>query len=161
MGLKIDIKNAFIKSLGPDAVGEGNLDELAGDLKDAIINFLQAQTFTITELKAIVEMEEIKTTGPLQADVLPSVTIASNIAPGTVSIGAGAAAVPTPTPIPVTGNVSTGDQGVLIPPVDLSNRGGQGGALQTTGHAYIGNKSPKGETNEDLTKVRLIDVVAE
>ena len=88
-------------------------------------------------MKAVLEVEEIKTVAPLQADVLPTVTIVNGFGPG---------------------NVLQGTKGVLIPKLNLGKNGGQGGVLQSTGHAYIGrNPVPGNETNEDLTKVKLLD----
>lgn len=137
MGLKTDIKNAFLKSLGPDAVGDGNLDDLATELRDAIKTYIQAQTFEITELKCDLEVEQLKTTAPLTADVLPSVTIVNGFGPGTVV---------------------QGTKGVLIPPINYNNRGGQGGALQSKGNAHI-NKKPNTPSNS--SKVKLLTSVKE
>jgi len=135
MGLKTDIKKAFLTSMG-NPEDEGNIDGLSQDIVDAIIKFLTKQTFTVVELKAILEVEEISTTGPLQADVLPSVTIVNGFGPG---------------------NVVQGTKGVLIPKVDYSKNGGQGGVMMSKGHAYIGrNPVDSSESNEDLTKVKLL-----
>jgi hypothetical protein len=134
MGLKTDIKNAFIKSLGPDAVGEGNLDQLSNDLKNAIKDYIQAQTFEITELKCDLEVEQLKTTAPLNANVLPTVTTATG------------------------GPVVMGTNGVLIPPINYNNRGGQGGALQSKGNAHI-NKKPN--TSDNTSKIKLLTSVKE
>ena len=49
MGLKTDIKNAFIESVGGDS---DNIDTLAEDLRNAIINFIVKQDFKITEMEA-------------------------------------------------------------------------------------------------------------
>ena len=136
MGLKTDIKKAFLTSMG-NPEDEGNIDGLSQDIVDAIIKFLTKQTFTVVELKAILEVEEISTTGPLQADVLPSVTIVNGFGPG---------------------NVVQGTKGVLIPKVDYSKNGGQGGVMMSKGHAYIGrNPVDSSESNEDLTKVKLLE----
>ena len=60
MGLKEDIAAAFIKNLQPTQTGENfnfddkaidKIDILAEDLTDAIITFIQSQTFTVTKLK--------------------------------------------------------------------------------------------------------------
>ena len=76
MGLTNDIENALFKSMG-EPEDKGNLPQLAVDIADAVINFLTKQTFTITEMKSILEVEEISTTGPLQGDVLTTVTTAA------------------------------------------------------------------------------------
>ena len=59
MGLKTDIFNALKKNVEPSNPGEnyefndgGKLDTLAQDLSNAIVEFIQAQTFTITKLNA-------------------------------------------------------------------------------------------------------------
>tara|TARA_R100000773_G_C4159121_1_gene77758 strand:+ start:43 stop:378 length:336 start_codon:yes stop_codon:yes gene_type:complete len=59
MGLKTDIFDALKKNIEPSNPGEnyefndgGKLDTLAQDLTNAIVNFIQAQTFTITKLNA-------------------------------------------------------------------------------------------------------------
>ena len=136
MGLTNDIENALFKSMG-EPEDKGNLPQLAVDIADAVINFLTKQTFTITEMKSILEVEEISTTGPLQAEVLPTVTTA---------------------PDATGGMVVQGKNGVLIPKVGLKKNGGQGGAMKAVGYAYIGrNPVDSEESNEDLTKVKLLD----
>ena len=50
MGLKSDIKETILNSMG-NPEDEGNVDDLAQGLTDAIINFLTKQTFTITEIR--------------------------------------------------------------------------------------------------------------
>ena len=147
MGLKTDIKKAFLTSMG-NPEDEGNIDGLSQDIVDAIIKFLTKQTFTVVELKAILEVEELSTTGPLQADVLPTVTTIVN---------GGMTGAPGPV-VGAQGVVSKGKQGVLIPKVDYSKNGGQGGVMMSKGHAYIGrNPVDSSESNEDLTKVKLLE----
>ena len=60
MGLKEDIALAFITNLQPTQTGDNfnfndkainKIDVLAENLTDAIIKFIQAQTFTVTKLK--------------------------------------------------------------------------------------------------------------
>ena len=134
MGLRSDIEDALFKSMG-EPEDKGNVPQLAEGIADAVINFLTKQTFTITEMKSILEVEEISTTGPLQADVLSTVITAHP-----------------------SGNVVKGTNGVLIPKVDLKKDGGQGGAMKAVGYAYIGrNPVDSEESNEDLTKVKLLD----
>ena len=141
MGLSNDIYEVMKISMESDVELDGaqdnNLYNIADGIAGAVINFLTKQTFTITEMKSILEVEEISTTGPLQADVLPSVTIVNGFGPG---------------------NVVMGTKGVLIPTVNLKKFGGQGGAMKAVGHAYIGrNPVDSEESNEDLTKVKLLD----
>ena len=136
MGLRSDIEDALFKSMG-EPEDKGNVPQLAEGIADAVINFLTKQTFTITEMKSVLEVEEISTTGPLQADVLPTVITAPDASGG---------------------NVVQGKNGVVIPKVSLKRDGGQGGAMKAVGHAYIGrNPIDNEETNEDLTKVKLLD----
>ena len=133
MGLVSDIEKVLLDSMG-NPEDTGNVPQMAEGLADAIINFLTKQTFTITEMKSILEVEEISTTGPLQADVLPTVTTATG------------------------GTVVQGKNGVVVPKVNLKKFGGQGGAMKAVGHAYIGrNPVDSEESNEDLTKVKLLD----
>ena len=121
---------------GLDDVQANNLYNTAQGIADAVVTFLTKQTFTITEMKSILEVEEISTTGPVQGDVLSTVTIVNGFGPG---------------------NVVNGTKGVLIPTVNLKKFGGQGGAMKAVGHAYIGrNPVDNEETNEDLTKVKLL-----
>jgi len=138
-GLEKQIKQAFIDSSGAKD-DLGNIPQLARDITDAIIDFLTKQTFTITELKASLDIEEISTAAPLTADVLPSVTVATPAGPGTVA---------------------QGKSGVLIPKLKIKKTGGQGGLLISSGHAYVGRPSRKikgSDTVEefnDFTKVKL------
>ena len=153
MGLKDDIKSAFLTSMGnpKDEDGnpiEGNIEQLSKDLTDAVIDFLTKQTFTITEMKAVLEVEKMTTTGPYQSDVLP-----------TVMVGAGLTTMGSPVtqttalPFPLVG----GKGGVLNAPLKLDKRSGTGGSMRSKGHAYIGNNPvDRSETNEDLTKVKLL-----
>ena len=72
MGLKTDIFDALKKNIEPSNPGEnyefndgGKLDTLAEDLTNAIVNFIQAQTFTITKLNATqLNVPVITPTGP-------------------------------------------------------------------------------------------------
>lgn len=139
MGLKTDIENAFLKSMGINAEDDqGNVPELAQDLTNAIIKFLKAQEFTITEMVAPLEIEQLQTNNVLQADVLSSVTVTTSGGPG---------------------NVSLGKNGVTIPPLNLNKDSGQGGKLYAVGNAYIGdNPIPNADTNEDTTKVKLLNI---
>ena len=133
MGLASDIEQVFLDTMG-NPKDKGNVPGLAQGISNAIIDFLTKQTFTITELKSILEVEEISTTGPLQADVLQTVTTAAG------------------------GNVVQGKNGVIIPKIGFKKNGGQGGAMKAVGHAYIGrNPVDSEESNEDLTKVKLLD----
>ena len=141
MGLTQDFEDACVKGLGPKAVDKGNCPDIARDMSNAIVSFIQKQTFTIVELKAILEVEEIKTVAPLQADILSTVQYIN----------------PAGAPSPLIG----APKGVQIPAIDYkSTGGGQGGLMISKGHAYIGkNPVDANETNESKTKVKLIKIV--
>ena len=146
MGLKANLEQACIDSVGNDAVNTGNCATLAQAQADAIVDWITSKTFRIVEMKAILEVEKMTTTAPYQADVLPTVMVA----PGIPTVGS-PAAQSTVAPGPLQG----GSKGVLVPKVNFSKTGGQGGALQSKGYSYIGN-NPVGETNEKKTKVKLL-----
>ena len=145
MGLARDIENAFLDSVDKkeedlDNVNNQHMRKLSEGLSKAIQDFLTAQTFTITKMKAVLEVEELATAAPLQADVLRSVQ----------SLGGNAGG-------PVQSVVTQGTKGVLIPSLNLKRFGGQGGVMKTKGFAYIGNNPvDPGQTNENLTKVKLL-----
>ena len=150
MGLKDDIYKAYEKTMitpdnPPDDEQLKKIETLAEDMTSAVIDFLTKQTFTITEMKAVLEVEEIKTVMPFTADVLP----------GVQSLGVGNMGAP------VTSTTTSGKGGVLIPKINFSKRGSQtsqGGVLRAKGHAYIGrNPVPNGQTNEGKTKVKLLE----
>jgi hypothetical protein len=139
MGLKTNIKNAFIKSLGPDAAGEGNIDQLSTDLTNAIVDWVQEQTFEIDELKCDVEVKSIQTASTRNAHVNQSVTVATAGSPAAQS-----------------GNVVTGFNGVLLPILNLRNDGkGDGGLLATSANAHI-NKTQKTKDNSSKIKLKKI-----
>ena len=118
--------------------------QLAQDISKAFVKFLQNQTFSITDMKAMVEVEEIKTTAPLDANINTSVMYID----GTV-------------PTPLTGTF----KGVTIPRLNLlSQGGGDGSALETKGYAYIGKNAPDAaEANDEHndTQVKLLEVTGE
>ena len=139
MSLTSDLQKACERGLGTHAVDVGSCPEVAKAQSEAIISFLQKQTFTIVELKAILEVEEIQTVAPLTADVMPTVNYIT--------------ATGAPAPLINSKN------GVTIPKLDLSNRGGQGGLMISKGHAYVGrNPVSPNETNENNTQVKLINI---
>ena len=160
MGLSQKIEDALTKGLGIEEPenGRGNIPVIAKEITDAIIEFLQEQTFTITEMKAPLEVEEIDTAAPLQGDVLPTVisTVPPGVAVGT-SGGAGATAAPG------VATVTTGTKGVLLPPLLLRKKPNpgevpQGGTLTALGTAYIGRNPIQSDGAEDTTKVKLLKI---
>ena len=79
MGLKTDIYNAFIKSMGGEEdlsqVQTDNVDTLADDITEAIKTFLTEQTWTITEMKAFGEIEDIYTEEGIPLDLDPATLV--------------------------------------------------------------------------------------
>tara|TARA_Y100000996_G_scaffold375289_1_gene325986 strand:- start:757 stop:1251 length:495 start_codon:yes stop_codon:yes gene_type:complete len=163
VSLKKDIENAFLDSLGKKPEDDkGNIPKLAENLTEAIVSFLQKQTFTITELESILRVEEIKTTGTLPADVLDKVEVKTEGITGTPSGGGGI--------VPGTGEGigsvqrRSGKEGVKIPKLDLKLSGGQGGSMTAIGHSYIGtNPVDSRERNNQHgdNKVKLLKVVGD
>ena len=139
MGLRSDITKVFENNM-TDADGESieltkfqkkKVKQLGDGIADAVINFLQNQTFQITEMEATVDIEEIKTVTPLTG--VPN-------AGGPIVVGG------------MPGSPS---------PFSLSKTGGQGGLMIPKAKAYIGPKSAKnvyGNPNVDKTKVKLLKV---
>jgi len=141
MGLIADIEKVFEDNMS-DADGEKieltsfqkkKVRQLATGLADAFIDFIQNQTFQITEMEATVDIEEIRTVTPLT---------------GVPNAGG---------PIVIGGTSGLGD------PFYLSKRGGAGGFMVSSGKAYIGPDSANNVykhdiNNSDLTKVKLINV---
>ena len=156
MGLKTDIKNVHMDTMGlkpgDDPEVEAGLDKLATGLANAIVKWVTSQEFNITKMKAIVQLEELTTTGNLTADVMSSVGV--DIPLSTVMLPAGA---PNPIPIPLQVNSLKGRKGVSIPALFLSLTGGHGGVMDATGHAYVGvNPVDPNESNINNTTVKLL-----
>ncbi len=91
MGLITDIEKVFEDNMS-DSDGEKikltpfqkkKIRQLSTGLADAFIDFLQNQTFQITEMEATVDIEEIKTVTPLTG--VPSVPGAPVVIGGTPS----------------------------------------------------------------------------
>ena len=148
MGLKTDIENAFVKTLGIDVDDKGNYPELAQNLTDAIVKFIQAQKFTITDMTAVLEVESITTTGDLSADIKNNVTYKETKWPG---------GSPTPTSKLSLDNIK---EGVKIPKLNLQKSKGQGNSMTAIGHAYIGPNGVSSERNDtpEDTVVQLVDI---
>ena len=153
ISLRKGCKDAALALLGQQEPEEGQMkgiDGFAEKMSEILIEWLTQQTFTITEMKAALRVDSIKTQGPLQGDVQPFVTVE----PGIPSIVDGLTHIGATTskgPVGPTG----GRDGVLMPKIDYSFKGGQGGLMTTTGFSYIG-PNPTGITNENLTKVKLL-----
>ena len=138
MSLTSDLYDALSKATLSEEPGP-ELQTLSEEIADAIANWITSQTFTITELKASLEVEDIKLTAPISANTLAPISGIPN---------AGGPVMIPPSPL-------------MLSPFNFSKMGGQGGAMIATGHAYVGkkaNKVPGGDTAEefnDFTKVKL------
>ena len=152
MGLSSDLEQVFLDNLSDagtesievDAKQKVKIKELSDGISNAIVNFLQKQTFTITDMKAAIQIENLSTTNP----------IIFNVAAPTGIVGT-PAAVGAPVQIP---------QGAPVPLSKLDlGVGAQGGIIDTTAYAYLGKSTPSaaGEDNSDETSVKLVDVIGE
>ena len=140
MGLKSDIEAAFINSTladdpGTEEHGGGDttkITELAQDLTDAIINWVTSQTFTITEMKASLELEDFICMAPGAINIMPGIAVATSGGPGATTAPG------------------------MTQPINLAK-----GAMTATGHAYVGTPATKvhgGDTKDEwntFTKVKL------
>jgi len=137
MGLKSDIYNAFIKSMGgPEDLTKDqtdNVDTLSDDITEAIKVFLTKQTWTITELKAFGEIEDIYTEEGLPADVAPRTLLGPHgpVIGALKSLGVNIESVIKK----AASVVSSG--GAEVQPLKLEKTKG----LKGTIHAYVGNPS--------------------
>ena len=131
------------------------METLSQDLAEGVKDWIIKQPFRIQKMKAVLEVEDIQTTGPRFADVLPTVQV--TVPPGINTAGTSAVGGPTigATTSPMVSPVTAGTKGVMLPKLSLKKTGGDGGALIAKGHAYIGN-NPVGATNEGKTEVRLL-----
>jgi hypothetical protein len=158
MGLAEDIKNAMIESMGDDnekpelnELQKKQLTKQSELMSKAIIDFLQKQEFTVTQLKASVELESLTTKKALNQKVKTDVRAIT----GTPSAGGGI--------VPGTGT-AVNQIGKIIDSLNLSNNGGQGGKMSGKGYAWIGkNKPPSGETeqgknDDNVTVVKLLKI---
>ena len=80
MGLKTEIYDALKTNIEPDNPGEnyvfsdnGKVDVLAQGLTDAIVKFIQAQTFTITKLNA--SQGAVPVVTPVGPGTIPMITV--------------------------------------------------------------------------------------
>lgn len=178
MSLEQDIKNVYVDTFGSEPV-----DGYAEGLSQAIIDWVQRQTFRIKGMKAYVELDQIKTTGDIQADVKES-TIMGQYAPlidiieqiagfvdkaGAVGIpGAAETAKQIRQPIDGMKKIAKtiSKNGATVPALDMKREGGQGQTLVATGHAYIGREAegrPDADTvdpENDYAEIELQEVLA-
>ena len=139
MGLSSDLEQVFLDNLSDagtesvevNAQQQAKIKQLSQGISNAIINFLTKQTFTITEMKATVELDGLRTTGPITTEAQITTAVAGSV------------------------GIATPGQPILNS-LNLGNTGGQGGVLETVGYAYLGKSSPMGDDNSDETQVKLI-----
>ena len=78
MGLEDDIKKAFEESIGGESV---QTQKLASDLTNAIVKWVQAQTFVVTELEASQTLTNVTSlpTAPGAPAVIPLLNITTAV----------------------------------------------------------------------------------
>ena len=84
MSLTSDLYDAFAKATKSEEPGP-EIQTLSEEVADSIVNWMTAQTFTITELKASLEVEDLKLTAPINTSTLAPITGVPN-AGGPVAI---------------------------------------------------------------------------
>ena len=115
-------------------------------VRDAIVNFLTSDklNWTIAEMKASLELEEISTVAPLNTTV--ATTVSTTVNAGMTVVGASGAG---------SGN------GFVTEPLSMRKDGAKhGGRMKGVGHAYIGKPDivPNSDTTDEennFTRVRL------
>jgi hypothetical protein len=158
MKLADDIATAFLKSMG-NPEDQGNIPTLAKELEKAFVDFIQAQNFEITEMKAFTDIEQITTNNPVTLEG----TISSDGT--TTSTGGGTGLGVTPgspltTVVNTTGTSKStamgGKKQILLNNINLVKRGsGTGGSISfSKGYTYIGDEALENNKN----KVKLLKV---
>ena len=146
MGLRSDLEKVFTDNLS-DAETEvvdlssqqrRKIQQLSRGISEAIVNFLQKQTFTITDMKASIQIENLQTNAPVNLEN-------SSVIKGIPNSGG-------PVNIPPTN--------IIFNPLNLG-RGGEGGIINTVGYAYLGENTPEGENNSEISSVKLQTVVGD
>ena len=94
MGLRKDIKDAFLKSSGADKFSEddtGNIDELAKDLTAAIEKYIKTQKFNIVDMEADVKLDKLQILTPITVNTSTLIpigpTTGGSILPGAKLLG--------------------------------------------------------------------------
>ena len=80
MGLSKDIENVFLDVMKYDDIDDTDArkamkesaQKMGSGMSKAIISWVQKQEFNITKMKAILQLENLSTTGPMFADVQQS-----------------------------------------------------------------------------------------
>ena len=120
-------------------------------VRDAIVNFLTSDklNWTIAEMKASLELEEISTVAPLNTTV--ATTVSTTVNGGMTG---------NPGPVVGASGVGTGT-GLVTEPLSMRKDGAKhGGRMKGVGHAYIGKPDivPNSDTTDEennFTRVRL------
>tara|TARA_B100000131_G_C17668222_1_gene431239 strand:- start:118 stop:444 length:327 start_codon:yes stop_codon:yes gene_type:complete len=90
MGLEDDIKKAFEESIGGESI---QTQKLASDLTNAIVKWVQAQTFTVTELEMSQTLTNVQgipnAGGPVTIPLIPITTAISDTGQKTANLKAG------------------------------------------------------------------------
>ena len=90
MGLEDDIKKAFEESIGGESV---QTQKLASDLTNAIVKWVQAQTFTVTELEMSQTLTNVQgipnAGGPVTIPLISITTAISDTGQKTANLKAG------------------------------------------------------------------------
>ena len=152
MGLSADLEQVFLDNLSDagtesvevDAQQQRKIRQLSEGISNAFVNFLQKQTFTITNMKASIQIENLSTTNPIIFNVA-----APNGIVGNPAVNGAPIQIPKDAPVAL----SKLDLGV----------GAQGGIIDTTAYAYLGKSTPSaaGEDNSEDSSVKLVDVIGE
>ena len=166
MGLSKDIETAFLNSMIDDTLSlddlspqqKKKLKTLSEDLSKAFVNFLVKQNFRVVEIETDLDVEQIKTSGDLDASVKPETTAGQYkpILDAITAIVPGASTIKDM----VLNNPAIeriGNDGVKIPAMDLNKDFGQGGSLIVKGNGRIeessAGKSPTPKSRKSLVKL--------
>ena len=149
------------------------------DMALAFTEWIKRQKFRINDFTAFVEIDKIKTTGDIQADVkettilgqyAPIIDVLETLGKGLKSMEAlvapagplGDAVLKPIKQMKQVAKVISKD-GATLPALDMKKEGGQGGTLIATGHAYIGEPAegkPDATTTDienDYATIALLD----
>ena len=152
---KFDLKKGLLQNLihakleamrikNPGAEVTPEIEKECELTRDAIVQFMISNIWTISELKASLEVEELKTTAPLgvKSTTPPGVPVVAGSPPG-------------------AGTTTGPGIGIANEPLQMRKSGApHGGTMIATGHAYVGRKDPtpnsdtRNEKN-DFTRVVL------
>ena len=142
MGLKKDIYNAFVKSMGDvelTSEQKNGLKKQSELMGEAFIKFLTNQEFRIVNMESDLKVKSISTTKDIDANIKEEVTYVNK--DGVDSI--------------LKGSIG----GVRLPKLNLKSGFGQGGSLSVDGSAIIKqpnwkvDNTSKGNSNKTVVKL--------